>query len=260
MNVWPRPEIFRIAWCSMTATIHSVHNPRIKQALRLRDRRGRQQQARIIVDGWRETCRALGGNVQPLELFVCEPLLTPQQFQQLAVQSAARGVEPTLVTCEVFGKLAFGDRGEGVVLVAAQPRTDLEQLPFPAEAVVCVLEHVEKPGNLGAVVRTADAAGISAVIVANAATDLYNPNAIRASLARSFMSRSRPPGARNARLAGATECQHLRSPCRRRDTVLASGLARTLCNRLGERIPRTVGYLARKRNPVRQTADARDRR
>ena len=150
----------------MSATIHSVHNPRIKQALRLRDRRGRQQQARIIVDGWRETCRALRGNVQPLELFVCEPLLTAQQFQQLAAQSAARGVEPTLVTREVFGKLAFGDRGEGVVLVAAQPHTSLEQLPFPAEAVVCVLEHVEKPGNLGAVVRTADAAGVSAVIVA----------------------------------------------------------------------------------------------
>jgi TrmH family RNA methyltransferase len=170
----------------MSATIHSVHNPRIKQALRLRDRRGRQQQARIIVDGWRETCRALCGSAQPLELFVCEPLLTEQQFQQLAEQSAARGVEPTLVTREVFGKLAFGDRGEGVVLVAAQPRTDLEQLPFPAEAVVCVLEHVEKPGNLGAVVRTADAAGVSAVIVANAATDLYNPNAIRASLGAVF--------------------------------------------------------------------------
>jgi TrmH family RNA methyltransferase len=170
----------------MSPTIHSLQNPRIKQALRLRDRRGRQQQSRIIVDGWRETCRALRGNVTPLELFVCEPLLTAQQLQQLAARSTARGVEPTLVTREVFEKLAFGDRGEGVVLVADLPHMSLEQLPFPAEAVVGILEHVEKPGNLGAVVRTADAAGISAVVVADGGTDLYNPNAIRASLGAIF--------------------------------------------------------------------------
>ncbi len=94
--------------------------------------------------------------------------------------------KPTLVTREVFQKLAFGDRGEGVVLVAALPHTSLEQLPFSAQAVIGVLEHVEKPGNLGAIVRTADAAGVSAVVVADGGTDLYNPNAIRASLGAIF--------------------------------------------------------------------------
>ncbi|MHB8952528.1 MAG: TrmH family RNA methyltransferase [Pirellulaceae bacterium] len=170
----------------MSSMIHSVHNPRIQRARRLRDRRGRQQQARIIIDGWRETSRALGGNADPLELFVCESLLTTQQLQQLATDARARGVEPTYVTREVFEKLAFGDRDEGVVLVAAQPHTRLDQLAFPPEAVVCVLEHVEKPGNLGAVVRTADAAGAAGVIVADSRTDLYNPNAIRASLGAIF--------------------------------------------------------------------------
>jgi TrmH family RNA methyltransferase len=170
----------------MSSMIHSLQNPRIKQAIRLRDRRGRERQSRMIIDGWRETCRALEGNVEPLELFVCEALLDAAQWTQLVPQAAARGVEPTLVTREVFQKLAYGDRGEGVVLVAALPRTSLEQLPFSAQAVIGVLEHVEKPGNLGAIVRTADAAGVSAVVVADGDTDLYNPNAIRASLGAIF--------------------------------------------------------------------------
>jgi TrmH family RNA methyltransferase len=170
----------------MSSTIHSLHNPRIKQAIRLRDRRGRDQQARIIIDGWRETCRALEGNIAPLELFVCEALLGAERWHALMAHAAARSVKPTLVTRDVFQKLAFGDRGEGVVLVAALPHTSLEQIPFSSEAVIAVLEHVEKPGNLGAIVRTADAAGVSAVLVADPGTDLFNPNAIRASLGAMF--------------------------------------------------------------------------
>jgi RNA methyltransferase, TrmH family len=170
----------------MTAMIHSLHNPRIKQAIRLRDRRGRTQQSRIIIDGWRETCRALEGNVTPLELFVCETLLDATQWHALLALAAARRVELTRVTPEVFEKLAFGDRGEGVVLVATLPDTSLEQIPFSPQTVIGVLEHVEKPGNLGAIVRTADAAGISAVVVADPCTDLFNPNAIRASLGALF--------------------------------------------------------------------------
>lgn len=170
----------------MSPIIHSLQNPRIKQAIRLRDRRGRQQQSRIIIDGWRETCRALDGAVEPLELFVCDALLDAQQRDQLAARAAARGVDPTLVTRDVFQKLAFGDRGEGVVLVAALPHTSLEQVPISGQCVIGVVEHVEKPGNLGAIVRTADAAGVSAIVVADGGTDLYNPNAIRASLGAMF--------------------------------------------------------------------------
>jgi RNA methyltransferase, TrmH family len=183
----------------MSSTIHSLHNPRIKQAIRLRDRRGREQQSRMIIDGWRETCRALEGHVEPLELFVCEALLDVGQQQTLNALAAARCVEPTRVTQEVFDKLAFGDRGEGVVLVAALPRPTLAQLPFSARSVVGVLEHVEKPGNLGAIVRTADAAGVSAILVADPCTDLFNPNAIRASLGALFRVPVAAASARDAR-------------------------------------------------------------
>ena len=86
----------------------------------------------------------------------------------------------------MFQKLAFGQLSEGFVAVAQVPDLTLDRLVLPEEAVVAVLEGVEKPGNLGAVLRSADAAGVAAVIVADEGTDLFNPNAIRASLGAIF--------------------------------------------------------------------------
>ena len=91
-----------------------------------------------------------------------------------------------LVSEPVFQKLAFGQRSEGVLGVAEMPRPTLQSLTIPQNAMVAVLEGVEKPGNIGAVLRSADATGVSAVIVADPRTDLYNPNAIRASLGTIF--------------------------------------------------------------------------
>lgn len=170
----------------MTSIIHSLHNTRIKLARRLRDRQGRLQQGRMIIDGWREACRALAGGVEPCELFLCADLLDPPRQAELQTLARARGCELTHVTQDVFHKLAFGARGEGVVLVATTPQTTLSQLPLGDRPLIVVLEGVEKPGNLGAVIRSADAAGVSAVLVADGGTDLYNPNAIRASLGTIF--------------------------------------------------------------------------
>ena len=86
----------------------------------------------------------------------------------------------------VFAKLAFGQRAEGLVGVAAVPQSRLEDLVLPACPLVAVLEGVEKPGNVGAVLRSADGAGVSALVVANPRTDLFNPNTIRASLGTIF--------------------------------------------------------------------------
>lgn len=170
----------------MPTLIHSLHNPRIQQAMRLRDRKGRRQQVRIIVDGWRETCRALEARIEPAELFVCPSLLAPERQAQLAQLLAPWGTEPTHVSEAVFEKLAFGNRDEGVVLVAHEPQRQLDQLHLPAAPLIAVLQSIEKPGNLGAMIRTADAAGVSAVIAADPATDLFNHNAIRASLGALF--------------------------------------------------------------------------
>ena len=86
----------------------------------------------------------------------------------------------------MFSVLAYGSRNEGVVAVAAIPERELKSIRLPERALVAVLENIEKPGNVGAVVRSADAAGVSAVIVAGDGSDLYNPNAIRASLGTIF--------------------------------------------------------------------------
>ncbi len=137
------------------------------------------------MDGRREVRQALVAGVAAHELFVCESQQDGPDLQ--AIRQLARDhCSETIVADNAFEKIAFGHRSEGVVLVAATPDLALEQLTLPAHPTVGVLEQVEKPGNLGAIVRSADAAGVAAVLVADGGTDLYNPNAIRASLGAIF--------------------------------------------------------------------------
>ena len=170
----------------MELAITSVKNPRIRDAIRLRDRKGRDRQQRMIVDGYRECVRALQAGVSDGELFDCEAHLHDDQRAVVRRTIEGRQVKQVHVSDDVFRKLAFGKRTEGLILVAAQPSTSLDSLQLGQNPLVAVLEQVEKPGNLGAIIRTADAADISAVIVADGRTDLYNPNAIRASLGAIF--------------------------------------------------------------------------
>ncbi len=166
--------------------ITSPQNPRVKDTVRLRDRRHREEQGRILIDGARELQRAIDAGVKLLEAFVCEPLCQGHPTRRLLAALPASGCETLLVSPPVFEKLAFGQRAEGVLGVAETPRIALQSLDIKPQSLVAVLEGVEKPGNLGAVLRSADAAGVSAVIAADPRTDLYNPNAIRASLGTIF--------------------------------------------------------------------------
>ncbi len=167
-------------------TITSRQNPRVKDTVRLRDRRHREKQGQILIDGARELTRAIRCGVQVAEVFICETLCDSEDSRRLLEMLPECGAEVLQVTEGVFEKLAFGHRTEGLLGVAEMPRARLDDLRVPSDALVAVLEGVEKPGNLGAVLRSADAAGLSAVIAADARTDLYNPNAIRASLGTIF--------------------------------------------------------------------------
>ena len=158
----------------------SLQNQRVKKAVKLRDRGGRDDQQRIVIDGLREIGLALNAALQWSEAFACEEMLCDPARALLAELSAA-GADIVHVSAPVFQKLAFGDRSEGVVAIAQTPVRTLPMLHLPAAPIVAVLESLEKPGNVGAILRSADAAGVSAVIVADPRTDLYNPNAIRAS-------------------------------------------------------------------------------
>jgi TrmH family RNA methyltransferase len=166
--------------------ITSPHNPRVKLAARLRDHRQRKKEQRILIDGAREISRALAAGVALQEVFVCAELCRSVEAQQLLDALPGSGAEVLEVSESVFSKLAFGDRVEGIVAVAAAPSHRLDDIVLPENPLVAVLEGVEKPGNIGAVLRSADGVGVSALVLADPRTDLYNPNAIRASLGTIF--------------------------------------------------------------------------
>jgi len=169
----------------MNEPITSRQNTRVKNAAKLRDRSGRESQRRIIIDGVREISRALDAGVELLEVFVCERRLR-DDGRQLAARLSSGPVEVVAVTEPVFAKLTFGDRADGVVAVARPPQFDLASVTLKREMLVAILERLEKPGNVGAVMRSADAVGLDAVITADGGTDRYNPNAIRASAGTIF--------------------------------------------------------------------------
>jgi RNA methyltransferase, TrmH family len=166
--------------------ITSVHNPRVKEAAKLRDRAGRNEQGRIIIDGVREIGRALASGVEMVEAYFIPDQCRDAQHEQLLEGIARTRAGLFEVSPHVMEKLAFGQRVEGVVAVARPPKKALHDLDLPTDLLIAVIEGAEKPGNLGAIVRTADAAGVAAVLVVDGATDLYNPNAIRASLGAIF--------------------------------------------------------------------------
>jgi TrmH family RNA methyltransferase len=167
-------------------TITSVHNPRVKDAMRLRDSRHRAKQGRILIDGARELLQALWGRMRLVELFLCVPLCKSPQAQDVLARLDSMHADAWQVPPEVFQKMAFGQRHDGVLAVAEMPRRSIADLEPSGPGLIAVLEGLEKPGNVGAVLRSADGASVAAVIVAEPRTDLYNPNCIRASLGTVF--------------------------------------------------------------------------
>jgi TrmH family RNA methyltransferase len=166
--------------------ITSTANPRLKAAARLRGRRERDREGLTLIDGVRETMRAMSGGAVLREVFVLPELLIEPEARALLERLREESVPVLELGRDAFERLAYGDRLDGVVAVAETPLRTLNDLALPPEPLICVIEGVEKPGNLGAVLRTADGAGVDAVIVAESATDLFNPNIIRASLGTVF--------------------------------------------------------------------------
>src|SRR5262245_17044600 len=135
--------------------ITSTANARVKAAARLRDRSGRDEQDRMIIDGVREIGRALAAGVELVELYHF-PQLCQDEAHQAILQRAGQGRGELIeVTPGVMEKLAYGNRVEGLVAVARAPRPTLADLRLPADSPVAVVEGIEKPGNLGAILRSA---------------------------------------------------------------------------------------------------------
>ncbi len=167
--------------------ISSPQNQKFKEALRLKTSRGRKLQQRLIIFGERETQRALESEVQLAHVFCCLELLTTDDSRQALQDWQQQRVCPILeIPKSLMETLSFGDRLDGIVAVAERPKKSLQDLQLPDDPLIVVLQGLEKPGNIGAVLRTADGCGVDAVIVVDACSDPYHPNAIRSSMASVF--------------------------------------------------------------------------
>jgi len=171
--------------------IDSPSNPRLRSALRLRERRDRDATGFTLVDGGREALRAIEAGAIVETAFVCRSRVGSREAHRVAEKLEqsfgpyGASIELVEVSERAFERLAYGDRADGVVLVVRAPGTELGDLELPPEPLVLVTEDVEKPGNVGAILRSADAVGAAAV-VAVGGTDLFNPNVIRASVGTVF--------------------------------------------------------------------------
>ena len=154
--------------------ITSKTNPKIKNLVKLQKASERREQNRIIIEGQREIERAQACGFEIEQLYVCETLLRePVGIKAATTESVSE---------DVFDKIAYREGSDGLLAVAIPKYNTLSDFKPKSNPLVIVLETVEKPGNLGAVMRTADAAGVDAVIIADPKTDIFNPNAIRASI------------------------------------------------------------------------------
>lgn len=172
----------------MRPKITSPGNLKIKEAVKLREGKHRRRTGLFLLDGLREIRRAVDSGVEPICVF----------FRDEAHATAMQVFEKhprwedllQPVTGEVFEKIAFGDRQEGVLVVARQPEYSVERFSERLAAkdtpLLAVLEKIEKPGNVGAVFRSADGAGLDGILLADSLTDFFSPNVIRNSVGTVF--------------------------------------------------------------------------
>jgi TrmH family RNA methyltransferase len=161
-----------------TEKISSLQNPKIKNIVRLQKASERKKQQLFVVEGLKEIKHVVSCGYELHSLFFC-PDIAPEGLPESLIPKVPQTFE---VSSEVFSKIAYRETTGGMVALAYSRFLTLEDLKLSEVPLVVVLEHVEKPGNLGAILRTADAAQVDAVIICDPATDLYNPNVIRASI------------------------------------------------------------------------------
>jgi TrmH family RNA methyltransferase len=161
----------------MRPTLTSLQNTRIKNLVKLRQRRQREQQDLMLIDGVRALSLAIRNDFVIKTLYFDET--RPDEALLQSAQAADIDLQP--VTSTVFQKIGYGDNPDGHLGVAPQPDLRLERLPIVEIPLYVVVEGLEKPGNPGAILRSADAAGVTGLIICDSVTDITNPNTIRAS-------------------------------------------------------------------------------
>lgn len=166
--------------------ITSTKNPQIKTIALLREKKTRDQTNSILVEGLREVLCAWAARLSFKELYLCPDLIGPKDKPMVDNMIRFSETKVTEVTERAFDKVAFGNRKEGIIAICQKPQRHLEDLKLSDRPFLVIVEKVEKPGNLGAILRTCDAAGVEGLILCDSQTDLFNPNVIRASMGTIF--------------------------------------------------------------------------
>ncbi len=191
-------------------TITSPSNPRVRTTSKLRDATTRRQTGLTLIDGQREIYRCLAAQKEITEVFFdadsFSSLTGPEQtdLTSILTQAAAQGAAVTPLSSRPFSKIAFGNRNDGIVAVARFRAESLADFKPRPNSPIFLLEGIEKPGNLGAIFRTADAAGFGGVVICGQGTDPSNPAVIRASLGTVF----HVPVACDTSVATIQWCEH----------------------------------------------------
>lgn len=167
-------------------TITSTQNPRIKDVVKLRKRSHRDNNAPIIIEGYREVLRAVDYKWPVSTLFYSPAHFLGENEQDLLNRCRENEIELIECSAPVFEKIAYRDRPEGLLALGSPVSGTLDGLVLPDAPFIVIAEAIEKPGNLGSLLRSADASGVDAVIVCDAGTDINNPNVVRSSVGTLF--------------------------------------------------------------------------
>lgn len=166
--------------------ITSAQNPKVKKLMLLQQKSSeRRKEGLFVVEGVRELLHCVSAGFEVDTLFYCPSLMQGYEGEA-EVKALASQVRSFEVSPQVYGKMAYRGTTEGVIAEMKVRLLGLDDLQLPSSPLIMVLERVEKPGNLGAVLRSADAAAADAVIVCDPLTDLFNPNLIRSSIGAIF--------------------------------------------------------------------------
>jgi TrmH family RNA methyltransferase len=166
--------------------ISSAHNEAVKHLVRLRDRRDREREQVTLLEGYRELTRAKEYGMEIVECFFSPEFFLGVNEMPLLQSLADEGVRVRQLAPQLLKKIAYRDRPEGLLAIMKMKNHTLQQMPVVKNGLYLVAETIEKPGNLGSMLRSADAVNASGVIICGHGTDIYNPNVIRASTGALF--------------------------------------------------------------------------
>ena len=172
-------------------SITSAQNPKVKELLALQEKsKERRKKGLFVVEGRRELLHCIEAEFEPHTLFICRDILSDKDFDKIlgAIEENFCGSTYPIIEIsqQLYDKVAYRGGTEGIIAEMHCKELSLEGLKMKENPLVVILESVEKPGNLGAVLRSADASGVDAVIVCDPLTDMYNPNLIRSSIGAIF--------------------------------------------------------------------------